>query len=357
MAQLKSTIVQGALTVTGNVVANKLIKTGGTASQILMADGSVKGIGDLISIPGISITDTGTKPIVGDITASGHTVTVTRIGLDDLGLASAYKYKGSVTKYENLPTTNNVIGDVWNVTDTGMNYAWTGTAWDPLGATVDISNFVTLNTEQTITAKKTFDAPANASGEQATTVFKTANGGSITIGKEGSNSGTMLRFDQTHGVCRLRFRASSSPGTMVWEQPESNSTLCLDVSNVDFRNTTGIKLSNFKSAGYLYTDSNGNLKSAAFPSIPTVNNGTLTLSTSGTGVSGSATFTANQSTASTFTVTLDSSAAGNRGANKVVLAKAAGRIDSDKFTVTSAGTTKSTIQYNTTEGCLEFVFA
>jgi hypothetical protein len=93
------------------------------------------------------------------------------------------------------------------------------------------------------------------------------------------------------------------------------------------------------------------------PTIPTVNNGTLTMSTSGTGVSGSATFTANQSTASTFTVTLDSSAAGNRGANKVVLAKAAGQIDSDKFTVTSSGTTKSTIQYNTTEGCLEFVFA
>lgn len=89
---------------------------------------------------------------------------------------------------------------------------------------------------------------------------------------------------------------------------------------------------------------------------PPVNNGTLTMSTSGTGVSGSATFTANQSGNSTFTVTLDSSAAGNRAANKVVLAKAVGQIDSDKFTVTSAGTTKSTIQYNTTEGCLEFVF-
>lgn len=91
--------------------------------------------------------------------------------------------------------------------------------------------------------------------------------------------------------------------------------------------------------------------------IPPVYNGTLTMKTSGTGVSGSATFTANQSTSSTFTVTLDSSAAGNRGANKVVLAKAVGQIDSDKFTVTSSGTTKSTIQYNTTEGCLEFVFA
>ena len=86
-------------------------------------------------------------------------------------------------------------------------------------------------------------------------------------------------------------------------------------------------------------------------------NGILTLNTNGTGVSGSATFGANQSGNSTFTVTLDSSTAGNRGANKVVLAKAAGQIDSDKFTVTSAGTTKATMQYNSTDDCIEFIFA
>ena len=106
----------------------------------------------------------------------------------------------------------------------------------------------------------------------------------------------------------------------------------------------------FNTSGGLWHD----WKQVAF--TDNINNGTLTLNTSGTGVSGSATFTANQSGNSTFTVTLDSSAAGNRAANKVVLAKAAGQIDSDKFAVTSAGTKKSTIQYNTTEGCLEFVF-
>jgi hypothetical protein len=82
--------------------------------------------GFITSVPNITVTDTTdstTKPIVSDITASGHTVTVSRIGLDDLGLASAYKYKGSVTTYANLPTTNREVGDVWNVNDTGMNYA------------------------------------------------------------------------------------------------------------------------------------------------------------------------------------------------------------------------------------------
>lgn len=59
----------------------------------------------------------------------------------------------------------------------------------------------------------------------------------------------------------------------------------------------------------------------------------------------------------TILLTTDSSSAGNRGANKVVLAKADGQIDSDKFTVTSAGTTKATMQYNSTDDCIEFIFA
>ena len=87
-----------------------------------------------------------------------------------------------------------------------------------------------------------------------------------------------------------------------------------------------------------------------------IKNGTLNLGTSGTGISGSASFTANQSDGSTFTVTLDSSAAGNRGANKVVLAKAAGQIDSDKFTVTSAGTAKASFSYNSSTDCVELTW-
>lgn len=47
MAQLKSTLVQGNLTATGQIVANKIIKQGGTSRQILMADGSVSLPGDL----------------------------------------------------------------------------------------------------------------------------------------------------------------------------------------------------------------------------------------------------------------------------------------------------------------------
>ena len=47
--------------------------------------------------------------------------------------SSAYVFKGSTT-FALLPETLNTLGDVYYVTDgTPQNYAWTGTAWTPIG--------------------------------------------------------------------------------------------------------------------------------------------------------------------------------------------------------------------------------
>lgn len=54
-------------------------------------------------------------------------------------VSSAYTYKGSVATQSALPSSGNKTGDVYDVQDTGMNYAWTGTAWDALGTYVDMS--------------------------------------------------------------------------------------------------------------------------------------------------------------------------------------------------------------------------
>lgn len=64
-------------------------------------------------------------------------------------LSSALKYKGSKDTYADLPKTGNQVGDVWNVvaaygnTHAGTNWAWNGTIWDPLGGTIDLTNYVT----------------------------------------------------------------------------------------------------------------------------------------------------------------------------------------------------------------------
>lgn len=55
-------------------------------------------------------------------------------------LSSVYRYKGSKATYSALPTSGNTAGDVWNVESDGMNYAWTGSAWDALGAAFSVEN-------------------------------------------------------------------------------------------------------------------------------------------------------------------------------------------------------------------------
>lgn len=47
-------------------------------------------------------------------------------------VTNVYRYKGSVTSKDKLPSSGNTTGDVYDVGD-GMNYAWNGTKWDALG--------------------------------------------------------------------------------------------------------------------------------------------------------------------------------------------------------------------------------
>ena len=59
----------------------------------------------------------------------------------DNKISSVYKYKGSVASYEDLPSEDLTIGDVYNVETDGSNYAWNGVTWDKLGGDVDLSNY------------------------------------------------------------------------------------------------------------------------------------------------------------------------------------------------------------------------
>lgn len=61
----------------------------------------------------------------------------------DAKVSSVYRFKGSVATYSALPTSGQVVGDVWNVEDTGANYAWTGDAWDKLSETIDLTSYLT----------------------------------------------------------------------------------------------------------------------------------------------------------------------------------------------------------------------
>jgi len=112
MAQLKSTIVQGALTVTSNVVANKLIKVGGTSDQILMADGSTSNKSDLTALINAAVTIKGTLGTGGTIT-SLPTASASNLG-HGYKVITAGTYNSVAAK----------IGDMFICYKNGSSYAW-----------------------------------------------------------------------------------------------------------------------------------------------------------------------------------------------------------------------------------------
>lgn len=71
----------------------------------------------------------------------------------DAKLTSAMHYKGTVATVAALPATAEV-GDVYNVTETGDNYAWDGSAWDKLSGVVDLSAYYTKSEVDNLLANK-----------------------------------------------------------------------------------------------------------------------------------------------------------------------------------------------------------
>ena len=57
-------------------------------------------------------------------------------------VGTVMRYKGSVATYADLPASGNIVGDVWNVTETDVNYAWTTSdTWDALGGAGSVATY------------------------------------------------------------------------------------------------------------------------------------------------------------------------------------------------------------------------
>lgn len=84
-------------------------------------------------------------------TLAGYGITdaYTKTQVDGL-VSGALHYKGSKNNYSDLPSYDNVTGDVWNIANAdathgvkaGDNVAWNGESWDVLSGTVDLSSYM-----------------------------------------------------------------------------------------------------------------------------------------------------------------------------------------------------------------------
>ncbi|WP_419079013.1 hypothetical protein [Phascolarctobacterium faecium] len=128
----------------------------------------------------------------GDITAVTNALDAHKADYDNphkvtaaqLGLATVYKYKGSVETYAALPTSGQQVGDVYNVKqadpdhniEAGDNVAWDGEKWDILAGDTDLSGYAQLNSANTYTALNLFRANigvsnGTAAGSQGQVIF------------------------------------------------------------------------------------------------------------------------------------------------------------------------------------------
>ena len=136
-------------------------------------------------------------------------------------IASVLTYKGSCT-YAQLPSTGQQVGDVWNVTDAhgttpaGTNYAWNGTAWDPLGGDVDLSNYVTsdaLSTALAGYAPKSHASSGTTYGAASASNYGHAKASSTTPAMDGtasagSETASFARGDHVHPTDTSRASAA-----------------------------------------------------------------------------------------------------------------------------------------------------
>ena len=208
----------------------------------------------------------------GDITAVTNALDAHKADYDNphkvtaaqLGLATVYKYKGSVETYAALPTSGQQVGDVYNVKqadpdhniEAGDNVAWDGTTWDILAGDTDLSGYARLNAANTFTAANTFNSnivvrAATAAGSAGAItlgqkpssktvqcLIKTAGNGNLVLqasenGIVGLQSGSVMQWSvisneentKTSAYLHSKLAATYTPATgVVWEGNANTAT-------------------------------------------------------------------------------------------------------------------------------------
>ena len=130
---------QASLTTEQLAAVNSGIDEDGVAKLNDIEDGAQVNVIETLKLNGTALTPEG-KAVNLDLSNYATKSDITAV----------LKYKGSVANYAALPTSGQVQGDVYNVEaadpthgiKAGDNVAWTGTAWDVLAGTVDLSNYV-----------------------------------------------------------------------------------------------------------------------------------------------------------------------------------------------------------------------
>lgn len=277
----------------------------------------------------------------------------TAIGPDGISAGIQFDFKSGATVSHPTTAVNKYVGVMtWKAyggsTDYSgggplqLSYDEAGALWTRLGSRTAWGDWHQLATQDWVTEQ--IEGGGSGSNSEYAKFLKpqdsaTSDGASTWKGSAVADTwkrGWSQRFKHT-GI------GSDTGDINFWLRPAAYSSggteLCIMIDG-DFYGHTGSKR-------VAYTDE-----------LPSVSNKQITIQASGKGLSGTNSFTLNQNSDKTITLTLDSSASGNRTAEKVVIAAADGQIDSMKYAITNdSGTVKASWQYNASTDCVELVWA
>ncbi len=133
---------------TGQVADAKVVKDY-VDGQTTALQGQIDGINSGLT----NLSSTTVNALNGLTIDSGNSIKTYVDSAISRTISSVYRVKGTKETYAALPATGNEVGDVWNVVSAatvdgkpypaGTNWVWTGSEWDPLGGTVDLSPYAT----------------------------------------------------------------------------------------------------------------------------------------------------------------------------------------------------------------------
>jgi hypothetical protein len=339
-----------ARTGSGTVAARTI--TAGTGISISNGDG-VSGNPTITALNNGTVTSVGGTGTVSGLTLSGTVTTSGNLTLGGTLSVTASNFASQTAKTflaapngsagtptfraivaSDVPTLNqNTTGNALSIkanNSSGVLQVTGPTNGNTRVMTVPNANFTVARTDaaQTFTGTQTFSSTISGSitGNAATVT----NGVYITGNQ--SISGTKT-FEPGITVGTGSALASDT-GIVFSYQPVAGGTSSLKLIGPEVVSVGGTQIRLPASSGTV----------ALTSQLPTVNNGTLSLGVSGVGLSGTATFTANQSGNSTFTVT--SNATSSNTANAIVARNASGNFTANTITAALSGnaTTATTLQ-------------
>ena len=148
-------LTKSAGTTSNNIYMPYMTSTSGTSASLATA--STTPTAHYIAKYDASSYLNSTTPTSGDNSTKVATTAFVSSAISALG--TVFNYKGTKATTSALPTgSSNHTGDVWIVEADNSEYVWTGTDWEPLGVTVDLSGYALSSAIPTATSDLTNDS-------------------------------------------------------------------------------------------------------------------------------------------------------------------------------------------------------